>query len=393
MKHMSQMNQILSNFARRLAVFGVAGMLPAVICAPSLAQDASNDPADASQDQVAIDTPVLDINDIVTDLDSDDFATREGATHQLDTPLVSVKALLQELARKDLSAEQRKRLERAGYARFERQERAAMGVQFSRSSFLPGAGVTIDHPTDGFDSARVLMAGDVLRSIDGIIVNNQIEARPIIISFEPGDEVTVVVDRAGETKSLQMRLGNFKDLLRAGGTLSSADKRRAWEYRMVRAGVQAQPEPVVAPFDPEQYRRVVGEERRRKSADELRARTQALNESVPDINSYRALNFVRAGSQRVLSDDAATEFEPEAKRFPVKGKNGLGGADMSLEVRRQMRNLDAQIRENNLRLKNAALPDEQRARLETGNRANRMQILNLRAQLRALEEGDKPDAP
>ncbi len=336
----------------------------------------------------------FDISSLVKQLDSDDFEAREEAEAQLATSLVSVKQIAKELSKNDLSPEQRTRLERIGYVRFERQERAAMGVQFSRSSFLPGSGVTIEHPTEGFDSARVLMAGDVLKSIEGLPILSQLEARPIIISFEPGDEVTVVVERAGETKSLRLRLGSFKDLQqRSAGGLTSADKRRAWQYRLVREGAGPAPKPVVAPFDPEQYRRVVGEERRRKRADEIQARNDAQAGVLPDTAPFRALNVVRAGLHRALTDDAATSFEPEpSKRIPVKTKDGLGGMDLTLDIKRQMRQLELQIRENSLRLKSVELPDEQRARLESGNRNNRVQLQNLRAQLRALQ-GDKPEAP
>lgn len=331
----------------------------------------------------------IDITSYVTALDSDDFSIRENAERQLDTPAVTVKTIAKQLARKDLSLEQRGRLERIGFGRFEKQERAAMGVQFSRSSFMPGAGVTIERPTEGFDSARVLMAGDVLKSIDGLPVLSQSEARPIIVSFEPGQEVTVVVERGTETKTLQMKLGSFKDLRSAGASLSVSDKRRAWEYRLVREGARTAPEPVVAPFEPEQYRRVVGEERRRKRADELEARNQAQNGALPDTSSFRALNFVRGGAQRQLTDDAATSFEPETKRLITKSKDG---GDLTLDMQRQIRQLELAIRENSLRLKNAELPDELRARLESYNRNNRVQLLNLRAQLRSTQ-GDKPEAP
>lgn len=345
--------------------------------------------ADSTPQVTSNNEATIDISAFVRDLDSDDFQTRENAERQLDIPVVTIKMIANELRRKDLSLEQRGRLGRIGFARFEKQERAAMGVQFSRSSFLPGAGVTIESPTAGFDSARVLMPGDVLKSIDGLPVPSQAEARPIIVSFEPGQEVTVVVERAAETKSLQLKLGSFKDLQRTGGNLSISDKRRAWAYRLVREGAGPAVQPAVAPMEPEQYRRVVGEERRRKRSDEIEARSQAQMGTLPDTSTFRALNFVRGGEQRAVTDDAATPFETDTKRQFNKTKDG---GDLAPDIQRQIRQLVLQSRENDLKLKNPRLPDEVRARLETYNRQNQQRLLDLRAQLRDMQD-DKPEAP
>jgi S1-C subfamily serine protease len=70
-----------------------------------------------------------------------------------------------------------------------------------------------------------IAAGDLITKIDGTSVTDWRKAREIISSHAPGDEVTVVVERGGASKTLTMTLGSLDEAvvrLHANGSAGSA---------------------------------------------------------------------------------------------------------------------------------------------------------------------------
>lgn len=179
-------------------------------------------------------------------LDDNDYAARERAESLLlsrdDVPLGTIETLLKE----PRSAEAVMRLERAGFNRFSRTPRGALGVQFDSSAV---GRTVIENTTPGFDSGRVLKPGDEIIAIEGeAVVNdfttefgfsNRNPIRPMVISRDPGQRITISVKRRGEVMDFQVELGSF-DRLRVpnlGGLGQSLDERElmaGWTNRLKR---------------------------------------------------------------------------------------------------------------------------------------------------------------
>lgn len=151
---------------------------------------------------------------LVADLDSDDLPTRDAAANTLaGDPAATLSVLETALQSATLSPEQRSRLDALAFARFRAEPRGAMGVSFSG---LAGPdGVELSGTVGGFDAARQLRAGDVIRAMDSIPVRVNNDARAVILSHDPGDEVTVEVLRQGEVRVVTLRLGHFAELRNA----------------------------------------------------------------------------------------------------------------------------------------------------------------------------------
>ncbi len=194
---------------------------------------------------------------IIRSFDSPDLAERLNASDRIATDPELTLAVIEEplhRAAGDLSAEQLLRLDQAAFARFCRESRAAMGVQYSQLDTLID-GVEISAPLDGFDAKRILQPGDVIRRIDATSVRRQNDLRSAILSYSPGDEVSLEVMRRGEPLTVRLRMGNFDDLdarnvaapLPGGGArirpqalaragLDGRTLQRAWTVRCQRLG-------------------------------------------------------------------------------------------------------------------------------------------------------------
>jgi hypothetical protein len=238
---------------------------------------------------------------------------------------------------------------------------------------------------------RVFQAGDIIRLMGGQAIRDQNEARPVIVSFEPGEEVDVEFVRGGEVLRDKVRLGSFRTLTNRG-ELSGFHLQRAWEYRLARAAGGAPPESPVPAMDPIRFRRVVNLERR-ASADLAREAADRLQANqFPDTATVRGLNFIRGGAARDLTEDARGAFDADRVSLKLSGKAALDPADATRE---RIRQLESQMRDNSLRLRNANLDDATRARIEAQNRQLRQLIQQNRDDLRKwlqeqAQEADKP---
>jgi hypothetical protein len=116
-----------------------------------------------------------------------------------------------------------------------------MGVSFAVLDSA-GEGVKVGAAVDGFDSRRVLRPGDVIREMDGVVITggDQMEARnqmiALIVSHDPGDQVTLGLTRAGEPVTVRLTLGNYTALGRNANELDAPRLRAAWELRCRRMG-------------------------------------------------------------------------------------------------------------------------------------------------------------
>lgn len=349
---------------------------------------------------LALDEPPVNLppsmDSVVAQLGSDDYARRESAENELT--LRPLSEILKALSDPSLTAEQRERLERAGLTLFRDAERAALGVQFSQFNIVrgggaAGGGVTIERTIPGFDSNRVFQAGDIIRSMGGQAIRDQNEARPVIVSFEPGEEVDVEFVRGGEVLRDKVKLGSFRTLTNRG-ELSGLHLQRAWEYRLARAAGGPPPAVPVPAMDPNRFRRVVNTERRVSSDLARQAAERLQANQIPETATVRGLNFVRAGAARELTEDARGIFDADNVGLKLSGKGAMDPADATRE---RIRQLESQMRDNSLRLRNANLDDGTRARIEANNRQLRQLIQQNREDLRrwlqdkAQEAGERKD--
>ncbi|GJQ30244.1 MAG: hypothetical protein HBSAPP03_21280 [Phycisphaerae bacterium] len=185
----------------------------------------------------------------VADLDLDDLAAREAAALEVASdPRTNLALLERYLARAGdsngtLSAEQRECLTRLAVGLFKAEPRGAMGVSFA--GFDAAEGVEILSTVEGFDARRVLRAGDIIRTMDGMPVRFNQDARAVILSHDPGDALVMEIVRGGEVQTVTMTLGAFSELRNAAEP-NDLVLATAWEIRCARrAGAMATAAPVL----------------------------------------------------------------------------------------------------------------------------------------------------
>lgn len=176
------------------------------------------------------------IEPLLAKLDDPSLTERERATDAIrNAPGLTLRDVEGLARREALTPEQRVRLSQVGQAVFMREPRAAMGVQFAGTMDEADGQVQINAPTQGFDSARVLRAMDIIRTIDGIRIHNNAEARAAIISHDPGDTVQLDIIRNGQPGTVRIRLGNYADLRNSYGLQRDALE-SGWRLRSARLG-------------------------------------------------------------------------------------------------------------------------------------------------------------
>lgn len=171
------------------------------------------------------------IERVLEGLGSDQYGARESASALLEmTDRVPLEAIEKALSRRDLSAEQRERLERAGLLRFAKAPRGGLGVQFG--GWADGQ-VEISGTVEGFDAERLLEVGDVIVSMAGVRLINFRHAREVIVSHGPGESVVLEVLRRGRALTVTLRLGEFA-ALRNPQPLETDLVAAAWKLRRQR---------------------------------------------------------------------------------------------------------------------------------------------------------------
>jgi len=226
----------LGGAALLVGLCGLAPQAPAQSATAADGTDATNVAAGAASPDAA-----RTIEDLVRDLASSDFATREGATKALAAREdLSQKALEAQVGRADLSPEQRGRLIMASRDRFVRSPRAAMGVQFVNDMMMSNrAKIALTFKGFPAHELRELQAGDEIVAINGREPDPSIARlifRPIIIASEPGDVLHVKIMRDGKIIEQDVHVGKFENLSgqpgagqQSGSPVAELDS--AWEAR------------------------------------------------------------------------------------------------------------------------------------------------------------------
>lgn len=203
--------------------FGLARLILAgALCLPAWAQAAP---------------PPNALNDLVPALESDDWAVRESATAGIgDRDDVTLKAIEAQLARDDLSPEQRARLLIAAREQFVNGPRAALGVQFANQGMMPADDrVVIQQVFAQFPANGLIMRDDEITAVNGVRVRSTGDwsgttLRPHIIACDPGDTLRLTIIRQGERREIDVPVGRYADLVQAQ-PIGAADLQAAWAVR------------------------------------------------------------------------------------------------------------------------------------------------------------------
>ena len=94
-------------------------------------------------------------------------------------------------------------------------DRAYLGVSSVEEPGSPGA-VVADVAAGGPASSSELRTGDRIVKLDDREVNNPSDLSTGILSYKPGDRVTLTVDRNGDQTTIDVTLGNRPDQLQQG---------------------------------------------------------------------------------------------------------------------------------------------------------------------------------
>jgi len=190
--------------------------------------------------------------DLVADLSSADFHTRELATVRIrDDKSIRLTEIESMLAKGDLPLEAHARLLTIARDRFAASPRAAMGVQFDQATLRDR--IVIDDTFAPFDCHKRLEPGDILIEADGVPLNTaagRTKIQGLIISRDPGDTMNLVVRRGAEKVTLDVKLGDFRGLPN-NNVIDETRLFRAWRTRS--RGYTRVDDPVTTPVHPDAW--------------------------------------------------------------------------------------------------------------------------------------------
>lgn len=174
-----------------------------------------------------------ELEDLLADLDSEDFAIRQGAFESMrDNGRITLRSIERALRRPGLSEEVRGRLSAAGVTRFATAPRGAIGFAFGM--LLPDR-ITVGELFDNFPAAKVLEVGDLIVAADGFNLegpSGRFLLQCLIVSHDPGEVMRMTVRRGARKLDLDVPLGSFNSLPQA--FLPSNRYPLAWRLRVAR---------------------------------------------------------------------------------------------------------------------------------------------------------------
>lgn len=313
-------------------------------------------------------------------LGSDNLKEREDASLQIamdDRASLAMieRALLGDAGGGGMSLEARERLTRAAAGMFGAEPRGALGVSFAR--FDASEGVEIGGTVEGFAAKSLLQVGDVVRSMDGVSVRFNNEARAVILSHDPGESVAIELVRRGEVMTVMVPLGSFQNLRNAAEPENQV-LGTAWEMRCARRAGQgdfAMPRVLEPGLDRGRWIELLRSERRREGVSVVRGN---IPRNWADQNKpVETASALGGGEARGVPENYDPEF----------GMRQL--ADENPKVRGLMAQIDdltRRIANGESRLRDGKLNAEQKKRLMEQLGRERVVRDNFAQQLRGLTQ-------
>lgn len=209
--------------------------------------------ADTFEDAVvALDSDVLDVRDQATRSLVRLIDSGEASGNSLMRRAVQ-SAVAQRATDPSLSLEQRQRILSLLRDQFERTPRGAIGIEFSPAP--NNRGVLVGRTVPGFPADRdgLLLAGDVILEIAGVVLPGahdlidggfaagmggaaQWAMRSVIISHDPGDVVRLRVLRGATELDVEVPLGSLSALRQQRAMDDGWVREAAWKHRLLRLG-------------------------------------------------------------------------------------------------------------------------------------------------------------
>ncbi len=267
--------------------------------------------------------------DPIAALDHAEYAERERASERLIEAVNGELKRLEAMIRdRELTPEQRARLESIGWEIFQRGPRAGMGVSFGGE--VP-RGVQIGGTVPGFDAADVLAAEDIILEMNGQELDSVDTMRYLIVARDPGDVMRLKVQRQGRVIDAAVRMGAFAQLDARPQQIVPDVMENAWkarlgewpeaEHRVLTEARLSGPAPATNPFvssegfdrwlahgEPLPPRLTGGGEPTGGLAPcgRLRVRVAGRDLLMPPIPD--GLDALRASEQRAVGDTVRAEF-------------------------------------------------------------------------------------
>lgn len=172
--------------------------------------------------------------DPIAALDHAEYAERERASERLIEAVNGELKRLEAMIRdRELTPEQRARLEAIGWELFRRGPRAGIGVQFGGRDVARG--VQISGTVVGFDAHDVLAADDVILEMNGRELDSIDTMRFLIVARDPGDVMRLRVLRQGREIDAAVRMGSFAQL-QGPSQMDQGVLEGAWRFRLAEWG-------------------------------------------------------------------------------------------------------------------------------------------------------------
>jgi hypothetical protein len=183
-------------------------------------------------------------------LGSPDWAQRNEASERLvvATEGVPLDSLVGLLSDPGLTPERRLRLTRAARERFVREARGGLGIRMHPDS-VAGSGIKIEHVDERFPAFEVLRVGDAILGADGVSVASNLDFRAMILSHDPGEEMSLRILREGDESQVKVRLGSYSDL-NEGTRPDDLLLIEAWRLRLLRCAPLAEEAPLDGGYVP-----------------------------------------------------------------------------------------------------------------------------------------------
>jgi hypothetical protein len=346
------------------AGYSIGGIIAAfTLIAATYAQPTPDVPAQAAPAQP--DLPAL-----TASLDSEDLPTRLSAALELrEREDISLRQIETVLRAGGLSAEQHRRLTAVAWERFRSEPRPAMGVQTNQTQ---QRGTVLDFITPGFPAAQVLKPGDRIESVDGVRLDEFGMLRRVILSRDPGDEMTLVVFRDGAALNLKVKLGRYADL--RNSTLDEPSLLMAFRQFRAKDYYQYNPDepPIENGLPPEDW-----------SFAEL-----AVQQGDPAYADYGEADGSQSGMPVVAGGEpragiVMTPARPSRnfRAGPIDGRPGRDDFALLIQFQQQMQ---TEMQANLVRINDTRLPAETRAMLRAQNDLYAAEIKKIDDRIRQL---------
>lgn len=317
----------------------------------------------------------------VADLNLDDLTARDAAGVEIASdPRMSLSLIERFLTRAGesgaaLSPEQHERLTRLAVGMFRGEPRGAMGVSFA--GFDAAEGVEIQSTVEGFDSRRVLRAGDIVRTMDGVPVRFNQDARAVILSHDPGETLTMEIVRGGEVQVVTMVLGAFTELRNAAEP-NDLVLASAWELRCARrsGGRGRPPSPVLdSGIDAARWSELALTKRRPAMPQRQPGQPRGWNQVMPQADVPR---LAVGGDARNVPAEVDQDFG---------ARNAAGDNQHMMALMAQISDLSRRIVNGEARLRGGNLNAATRRNLAQQLERERLVRDQFRDQLKRLREG------